>query len=344
MPPSEFVDVLAAPDPLAFLAAAAPDDLLAFRTAGTAGQARTVLRASRSWTASYPHISDLLDMTHASRVWVPGPLSASMNFFAAAHASWAGAEVVASPAHATHAHLTPWVLRRQLADDPAALSGLHLVVAGDRLSSSLREAAVSAGARVSHYYGAAELSFVAWGQHAGSLRPFPGVDVTARDGELWVRSPYVCEGYAEPEQSLRRDPDGWLTVGDRGHVQPNDEGGLVTVFGRSGGVTTAGATVLEADIEHALRREASGEVAVVGVPHPDLGQVVAAVVTDRDDVGRLQEVSRRVLAPQQRPRRWFHLASLPLTGNGKVDKAAIVRVVATDTKKTRETKEAGVDA
>ena len=39
MPPSEFVDVLAAPDPLAVLASAYPDDLLAFRTAGTAGQA-----------------------------------------------------------------------------------------------------------------------------------------------------------------------------------------------------------------------------------------------------------------------------------------------------------------
>jgi acyl-CoA synthetase (AMP-forming)/AMP-acid ligase II len=151
--------------------------------------------------------------------------------------------------------------------------------------------------------------------------------VTSRDSELWVRSPYVCEGYAEPQHVLRRDAEGWLTVGDRGDVQP-DEGGRITVFGRSGGVTTAGATVLEADIEHALRQEASGDVTVVGVPHPDLGQVVAAVVTDPDDVARLQEVSRRVLAPQQRPRRWFHLRSLPLTSSGKVDKAAIVRVVA----------------
>jgi long-chain acyl-CoA synthetase len=327
MPASEVIDVLAAPAPLTVLATAAPDDLLAFRTAGTAGQARTVVRISRSWTASYPHVSTLLDMTRASRVWVPGPLSASMNLFAAAHASWAGAEVVAGPSNATHAHLTPWLLRRQLADDPAVLSGLHLVVAGDRLSSSLRDTAVGMGARVSHYYGAAELSFVAWGEHAGSLRPFPGVEVAVRDGELWVRSPYVCTGYAEPQHVLRRDADGWLTVGDRGEVEP-EEGGRVTVFGRAGGVTTAGATVLEADIEHALRLEASGDVAVVGVPHPDLGHVVAAVVTHPDDVARLQEVSRRVLAPQQRPRRWFHLGSLPLTGNGKVDKAAVVRAVA----------------
>lgn len=328
MPPSEVIDVLAAPDPLAALTAAAPDDLLAFQTSGTAGQARTVLRTSRSWVESYPHVSALTGLTPASRVWVPGPLSASMNLFAAAHAAWAGAEVVAAPTHATHANLTPWMLRRQVAEDPAVLSGLHLVVAGDRLSSSLRNTAVSTGARVSHYYGAAELSFVAWGGHAESLRPFPGVEVAARDGELWVRSPYVCQAYAEAQHVLRRDPDGWVSVGDRGEVQFDDDGNLVTIFGRSGGVTTAGATVLEADIEHALRLEASGDVAVVGIPHPDLGQVVAAVVTHPGDVERLHEVSRRVLAPQQRPRRWFHLASLPLTNNGKVDKEAIVRALA----------------
>ncbi|MBD3924299.1 AMP-binding protein [Nocardioides cavernae] len=332
----EHVDVLGAPDPLGILACAAPDDLLAFRTAGTAGRPRTVLRTSRSWVESYPHVSELLEMTPASRVWVPGPLSATMNLFAAAHASWAGAEVVAEPSAATHAHLTPWWLRRQLADDPSALSGLHLVVAGDRLSSSLRDAAAGVGAQVSHYYGAAELSFVAWGGDAEWLRPFPGVEVTARDSELWVRSPYVCEGYAEPEHVLRSDQDGWLTVGDRGEVRPakGAVGGTVTVFGRAGGVTTGGSTVLEADVEHALSLEAAGEVVVVGVPHVDLGQVVAAVVTDPDDIARLQEVSRRVLAPQQRPRWWFDLASLPLTGSGKVDKAAIVRAV------TRE----GVDA
>lgn len=322
------VDVLTAPDPLAVLAAAGPDDLLAFRTAATAGRARTVLRTSRSWVESYPHVSELLGITAASRVWVPGPLSATMNLFAVAHAAWAGAEVVARPADATHAHLTPWWLRRQLADDAQALSGLHLVVAGDRLSPSLAEEAVATGARVSHYYGAAELSFVAWGEHADALRPFPGVEVQDRDGELWVRSPYTCERYAEPQHVLRRDTDGWTTVGDRGEVGEDETGVRVTVFGRAGGITTAGATVLAADIEHALRLEATGEVAVIGLPHPDLGQVVAAVVTDAGDLARLRDLSRRVLAPEQRPRRWVHLPSLPLTGAGKVDRAAVVRAVA----------------
>lgn len=327
MSPAEPVDVLAAAAPLAVLAAAAPDDLLAFRTAGTGGRPRTVLRTRRSWLESYPHVSGLLGMSSASRVWVPGPLTASMNLFAASHAQWAGAALVPEPGEATHACLTPSSLRTLLARQPRALSGVHVVVAGDRLTPSLRDAAAAAGARVSHYYGAAELSFVAWGEHAGALRPFPGVEVAARAGELWVRSPYVCEAYAESQHLLRRDADGWTTVGDRGAVEPD---GRITVHGRAGGVTTAGATVLEADIEHALQQAAAGEVVVVGVPHPDLGQVVAAVVTDPDDVDRLREVGRRVLAAPQRPRRWFHLESLPLTGSGKVDRAAVVRAVSGD--------------
>jgi long-chain acyl-CoA synthetase len=327
MSPAEHVDVLSATDPLSAVAAAAPDDVLAFPTAGTGGRPRTVLRTSRSWLESYPNVSELLEVSSTSRVWVPGPLAATMNLFAAAHAQWAGAALVTEPDGATHVHLTPSSLRRLLAEQPHTLSGVHVVVAGDRLTEPLHDAAVAAGARVSHYYGAAELSFVAWGEHAGALRPFPGVTVVARAGELWVRSPYVCAGYAEPEHSLRRDADGWTTVGDRGVVEDD---GRITVLGRAGGVTTGGATVLETDIEHALQQAAVGEVVVVGVPHPDLGQVVAAVVTDPGDVVRLRGVGRRVLTAPQQPRRWFHLASLPLTGNGKVDRAAVLRAVSPD--------------
>lgn len=326
MSAAEHVDVLAATDPLSAVAAAGPDDLLAFRTAGTGGRPRTVLRTTRSWRESYPHVSELLEVSSTSRVWVPGPLAATMNLFGAAHAQWAGATLVSEPVGATHAHLTPSSLRRLLAEQPHTLSGVHVVVAGDRLPESLHSAATAAGARVSHYYGAAELSFVAWGEHTGALRPFPGVEVVAREGELWVHSPYVCAGYAEPQHLLRRDAEGWTTVGDRGAVEDD---GRITVLGRGGGVTTGGATVLEADIEHVLQQAAVGEVVVVGVPHRDLGQVVAAVVTDPDDMVRLRGVGRRLLTAPQQPRRWFHLDSLPLSANGKVDKAAVLRAVTT---------------
>ena len=324
-PGADPVDVLAAKDPLAaFQDAHAQRRPLALATSGTAGASRTVLRTTGSWVDSFHHVSSLLGVGHSSRVWVPGPLAATMNLFAAAHAQWAGASLVPGPREATHAHLVPSTLRRLLAEAPSDLADLHVLVAGDRLDRTTYDAARAAGARVSHYYGAAELSFVAWGEHADALRPFPDVEVTARAGELWVRSPYTCLGYAEPGRTLRRDSDGWTTVGDRGELT----GGHVRVLGRAGGITTGGATVLVADIEHRLRAGAAGEVAVVGRPHPDLGEVVVAVVSCADDVPRLRSLARQALAPAERPRRWVHLPTLPLTPSGKIDRVALATAVA----------------
>ena len=71
------------------------------------------------------------------------------------------------------------------------------MVAGDALEPSLRGRAETTGATVAHYYGAAELSFVAWGVDRDRLRAFPGVEIDVRDGEIWVRSGYLAEGYLD---------------------------------------------------------------------------------------------------------------------------------------------------
>lgn len=314
------VDVLATEDPVAaFFEAHERGQRIALRTAGTAGAPRTILRTTSSWVDSFSHVSNLLAMDASSHVWIPGPLTSTMNLFAAVHAVWAGATWSPASAHATHAVMTPSELSRSTGD----FEGLHVLVAGDRLSRGTYGAAIAAGARVSHYYGAAELSFVAWGEHAEALRAFPGVEVADRQGELWVRSPYVCEGYVEAEHVLRRDEDGWTTVGDRGEVVD----GRVVARGRAGGITTGGATVLVADIEHALRPHTSGDLVVVGLPHAELGELVVAVVTQTADVPGLRAASRRSLAAAQRPRRWLQLDSLPLTEHGKVDRQAVVAAV-----------------
>lgn len=318
MPTPDAEEVLAARDPAAaFADAQRRGRPIALPTSGTAGHPRTIVRTTASWTESFPVVSELTATSSTSRVWVPGAITATMNLFAAVHSRWACAALVDDLADATHAHLTPTALRRLLASG-ADLTGRHLVVAGDRIDAATRDDVIAAGGRLSHYYGAAELSFVAWGEHADALRPFPGVEVEARGGELWVRSPFVSEGYREPEHRLRTK-DGWTTVGDRGDVAD----GRVRVHGREGGITTAGATVHIADIERVLRPLATGGLVVVGLPHPDLGEVVGAAVTDAGDVHRLTTLARETLTPAERPRRWLHLDPLPLTGNDKVDRAAV---------------------
>ncbi|CAN5330671.1 hypothetical protein BH18ACT9_BH18ACT9_08980 [soil metagenome] len=149
-----------------------------------------------------------------------------------------------------------------------------------------------------------------------------------RDGELWVRSAYLCEGYdALGDGSvgpMRRSPDGFATVGDRGRF----EQGRLLVDGRPDAVTTGGTTVLVADVERALRPVAHGEVSVLGAPHSRLGSVVTAVLTEPEDHARLVAASRDRLPPAARPRVWFHVPALPVTDAGKRDRAALARLVA----------------
>lgn len=325
--PAPLVDVAAAADPVAaVLDAHERGRRIALRTSGTTGRARAVVRTTASWVDSFGHVSALTGIGPGARIWLPGPLSATMNLFAAVHARYVGASLVDSAAEATHAHLTPSVLAATLAAG-TDLRDRSVVVAGDRLSPQLADRAAAAGARVSHYYGAAELSFVAWGAHESDLRPFPGVTVEVREGCIWVRSAYLSQGYAGAAGPFVRSDDGFATVGDRGSLRA----GLLRVDGRgTEAVVTAGATVLVADVEQALRHASGEEVLVVGVPHPRLGAVVAAVLPTRDPgaLARVRAAARAVLPPAHRPRRWFRAPDLPLTGGGKIDRTALADLAA----------------
>ena len=311
----------------ALLAAHRIGGRVSLRTSGTTAGPREVIRTAASWVDSFPLVAELIGLTKSSRAWVPGPIGATMNLYAAALAAYRGASLADSPRHASHAFLTPAGLLK-LVTEPAP-TDLHVVIAGDRLGTGLADLAEGRGWRVSHYYGAAQLSFVAWGRDEASLRPFPEVSVQARsDGCLWVSSPWLCEREIAPEDAAaslqvqietssgRR----WATVGDRGYVAAD---GRVVVLGRADVILTGGATVHVGDVEAVLRPAARGEVYVVPQPHDRLGSVVVAVCTDVGDIDRLARHARTSLLGPFRPRRWVHRAELPLTAAGKVDRTVL---------------------
>ncbi|HET7357500.1 MAG TPA: AMP-binding protein [Nocardioidaceae bacterium] len=313
---SEPVRLAGSADPVAtFLRAHETGTPVTLPTSGSTGRPRTVVRSTASWVRSFPHVEELTGLSPSSRVWVPGPLSSTMSLFAVVHARYVGAQLVPTAGEATHAVLTPAALDRSLEE----LTGVVVMVAGDGLSPALHEQATAAGAHVCHYYGAAELSFVAWGPHREALAPFPGVEVEVRDSEIWARSAYACEGYDAGTGPLRVCPDGFATVGDRGRL----ENGFLTVLGRPDAVTTAGVTVRVTDVEAVLRPGARGEVIVVGAPHDRLGAVLSVVLTDASDLDPVRARAREVLAGAERPRSWFHRPHLPLTEAGKVDRVRL---------------------
>ncbi|WP_147942153.1 AMP-binding protein [Microbispora sp. CSR-4] len=316
----------------------APDDLTwACFSSGSTGRPRAVVRGRASWTVSFAHLDALIGIGPDDVVLIPGPLVSSLYGFAAVHTLAAGATAVVpgrwAPGglaeqmrRATAVHVVPHRLPAVLDALEAAGGPLRTaVVGGAALDAAARTRAVEAGVRVVSYYGATELSFVAVDADGSGLRPFPGVEIDVRVppgqalGEVWVRSPWLCEGYlAGATGPLRSDDGGWMTVGDL--AEPHRPGEILRLRGRGdGAIQTGGATVVPEDVEEVLRKVPGvDDVVVVGTPHLYLGAVVTAVV-EGDDVARdaLEAAARAELDPAQRPRRWYAAASLPRTPAGK---------------------------
>jgi acyl-CoA synthetase (AMP-forming)/AMP-acid ligase II len=314
-------------------------------TSGSSGTPRIVLRTAASWAESFPAISALLDddaVPDAERVVaLPAPPSSSLTLFSLAHALGGGPRPVfpgqdaghdGGFAEATSFHGTPQALRALL--DTGGLPRVRTaLVGGSHLDENLRADAESRGIRVISYYGAAELSFVAVDDGSG-LRPFSGVDIDVRDGELWVRSPYAALGYLGAGGPLRRDGD-WATVGDLAELDSGtgvDTGTrMLKLRGRAdGAILTASATVIPEEVEAELRRlPAVADAVVFGLPAGNVGALVAAMVEPAPGspaitAGTLRGSTSSRLGPAHRPRIWF-TGELPRNASGKPARAEVLR-------------------
>jgi long-chain acyl-CoA synthetase len=231
-------------------------------------------------------------------------------------------------ADATVLHGTPYALR-DILESGAAHRLRVALIGGARLDPRLRERAESAGIAVVSYYGAAELSFVAYDPDGHGLRPFDGVEVRVDDGVLWVRSAYFASGYlSATEGPFRRAADGWGTVGD---LASNDDSGL-RLLGRSdGAILTAAATVVPEDVEAALLGiDGIADAVVFALPHERAGDLVAAVIEPVSGrrpptAGELRAQAGTLLTGTHRPRRWFWVERLPRTVAGKPAREQIRR-------------------
>jgi acyl-CoA synthetase (AMP-forming)/AMP-acid ligase II len=160
--------------------------------------------------------------------------------------------------------------------------------------------------------------------------PSPGVEARiGAGGELLLRSDYLMSGYFDdPRATAEALRDGWYHTGD---VASADAEGYLSIVGRVRDIIrTGGETVAPAEVEQALRDcPGVAEVAVVGLPDPQWGEVVCAVVVPRPGA-RLELEALRAhaagrLARFKQPRRLELAESLPRTpATGQVQRALIV--------------------
>jgi len=145
-------------------------------------------------------------------------------------------------------------------------------------------------------------------------------------GELCVRGPNVFGGYwNDPEATSRAFLGDWLRTGDAGY---RDENGYYHLVGRLSVdlIKSGGYRIGSREVEEVLERHPGvREVAVVGLPDPDLGEKVAAfLVTDGTaSHADLAAHCRSALALFKCPRVFLFVDSLPRNAMGKVTKTVL---------------------
>ena len=146
-------------------------------------------------------------------------------------------------------------------------------------------------------------------------------------GELIVQGPGVMKGYLnQPQATAETLRGGWLHTGD---LARQDEDGFIYIVDRKKEmIIRGGYNVYPREIEEVLyQHPAVLETAVVGVPHPDLGEEVAAMVVPRPgiqaDADEIKAFVKERVAPYKYPRVVRLMDELPKTTTGKILKRAI---------------------
>jgi malonyl-CoA/methylmalonyl-CoA synthetase len=166
--------------------------------------------------------------------------------------------------------------------------------------------------------------------------PLPGVSVrvcgdddkslsSGEIGAIQVKGPNVFKGYWRMPEKTKEEftPDGWFKTGDVGNV---DERRYIAIVGRSKDlIISGGYNVYPAEIEAVINdMPGVAESALVGVPHPDFGEVGVAVVIAKSGVnlnGDAVVASLKAqLANYKIPKKCFVLSELPRNTMGKVQK------------------------
>ncbi|MDJ1015110.1 MAG: AMP-binding protein [Paracoccaceae bacterium] len=141
-------------------------------------------------------------------------------------------------------------------------------------------------------------------------------------GEILVKGAPVMLGYWEnPKATAKTIRDGWLWTGDMGRM---DEDGYVTLQDRSKDmIISGGSNIYPREVEEVLLTHPSvREVAVVGKPDPEWGEVVVAFIAPIAgtalDAPALDALCLDRIARFKRPKEYFELETLPKNNYGKV--------------------------
>jgi malonyl-CoA/methylmalonyl-CoA synthetase len=359
-----FADEIAAEHPEFETVPRRPDDLAAILyTSGTTGRSKGAMLTHENLSSNALTLVDAWRFTAADRLIHALPVFHTHGLFVAVNTALiAGATmifenrfdpgaVIAAMPGATSLMGVPTFYTRLL-DHPGltreACRNMRLFVSGSAPLIAETHAVwrERTGFAILERYGMTETNMITSNPYEGERRagtvgfPLPGVSVriavaetgapvpVGEIGVIEVKGPNVFKGYWRmPEKTAEEfRPDGYFITGDLGRF---DSDGYVHIVGRAKDlVISGGFNVYPKEVETEIDAiEGVIESAVIGLPHPDFGEGVTAVVVPRPaalltEAYVLAALEGR-LAKFKAPKRVFFVDELPRNSMGKVQKALL---------------------
>ncbi|MEJ6007622.1 malonyl-CoA synthase [Paucibacter sp. AS339] len=341
----------------------APDDLAAILyTSGTTGRSKGAMLSHRNLLSNAQMLKDFWAWRSDDVLIHALPIFHVHGLFVASHgALLAGAKmiwfakfepraVIRRFAEATVFMGVPTLYVRMLNEaalTPEACQHMRLFISGSAplLIDTFSDWQTRTGQTILERYGMSETLMLSSNpcraldgdRIGGTVGPaLPGVEIRvvndegqpcAKDviGHVQVRGPNVFAGYWRMPEKTQEEftADGWFKTGDVGRF---DAQRYLTIVGRSKDlIISGGFNVYPAEIETYLNEmDGVAESAVVGVPHPDFGEAVVAVVVAQAgatvDGAAMIATLKRQIAGFKVPKQIFVVAELPRNAMGKVQK------------------------
>ncbi|MGG7567501.1 malonate--CoA ligase [Rhodovulum sp. DZ06] len=350
-------DAAAAADPAPLVPRGAEDLAAILYTSGTTGRSKGAMLSHRALASNSQMLVDAWRFTEADVLIHALPIFHTHGLFVATNVTLlAGGSCIFLPGFDADAILaalpsatalmgvptfyTRLLARPELTRDLCANMRLFISGSAPLLAETHREWEARTGHRILERYGMTETNMNTSNPYdrerrAGTVGfPLPGVELRVMlDGKevprgeigvLEVRGDNVFSGYWRmPEKTAEElRPDGWFITGDLGRV---DEDGYVHIVGRGKDlIISGGFNVYPKEVEE-LIDDLPGvlESAVIGLPHPDFGEGVAAVVVRSGETTEdaIRAAVAEKLAKFKQPKRYWFVDALPRNTMGKVQKA-----------------------
>ena len=340
--------------------ARAPGDLASILyTSGTTGRSKGAMLSHRNLASNAKTLVDCWGFTAADVLYHALPIYHVHGLFVATHCvllsggrmwfcpKFDVAEARRLLPRSTAMMGVPTFYTRLLGDGAFSRDdcrSIRLFVSGSAplLPETFAQFELVTGQRILERYGMTETGMITSnpldGERIGGTvgLPLPGVQVRVMSeegqpmpanetGGIEVQGPNVFAGYWQmPEKTAEEfTADGWFRTGDMGRLLDN---GYLQIVGRAKDmIITGGLNVYPKEIEELIDAlPGVVESAVVGIPHPDFGEAVTAVVVAKPAAGVTPEVVIAALRPQlagfKMPKQVHVVADLPRNAMGKVQK------------------------